>query len=370
MLRGFLNEIKNTAINRATNRINNVITDALGGGRSDGMPNNSGRVDRSNYAKINPFQGQHIAYPEDLGSNSQGHYIIFNINETENAQVAFSQSGSVVKYSQGGGPPGRGGGGDGSLAGLEPGGVRGSDGKPLKSTVSVPKKGTKRLKSSIAMYMPATLNVTQSSRYGEVEMGAMTTGVANVAAGISAGDGVGKTVGNIVNEVKTQGSDFVEGAVKTAANTVSQGAKGAMELASGVVMNNRLETIFEGIDKRNFSYSFKMMPKSEAEAENVDTIVKMFRFYMSPSFEGGLQSRHMIVPATFDITYMTNNGRVNEYLNRVSTCVLKSANVTYGGERVQFFRPNEKGAPPVETNIELQFQEIDLITREKLALGF
>jgi hypothetical protein len=91
---------------------------------------------------------------------------------------------------------------------------------------------------------------------------------------------------------------------------------------------------------------------------------------MSPSFEGGLQSRHMIVPATFDITYMTNNGRVNEYLNRVSTCVLKSANVTYGGERVQFFRPNEKGAPPVETNIELQFQEIDLITREKLALGF
>ena len=104
--------------------------------------------------------------------------------------------------------------------------------------------------------------------------------------------------------------------------------------------------------------------------ENVDTIVKMFRFYMSPSFEGGLQSRHMIVPATFDITYMTNNGRVNEYLNRVSTCVLKSANVTYGGERVQFFRPNEKGAPPVETNIELQFQEIDLITREKLALGF
>ena len=256
MLRGFLNEIKNTAINRATNRINNVISDALGGGRSDGMPRNSGRVDRSNYAKINPFAGQHIAYPEDLGSNSQGHYIIFNINETENAQVAFSQHGGVVKY-------------DGSLRGLEPGGVRGSNGKPLESTVSVPKKGTKRLKSSIAMYMPATLNVTQSSRYGEVEMGAMTTGVANVAAGISGGAGVGKTVGNIVNEVKTQGSDFVEGAVKTAANTVSQGAKGAMELASGVVMNNRLETIFEGIDKRNFSYSFKMMPKSEAEAENV-----------------------------------------------------------------------------------------------------
>tara|TARA_E500000331_G_scaffold41730_1_gene34393 strand:- start:2379 stop:3452 length:1074 start_codon:yes stop_codon:yes gene_type:complete len=357
MLRGFLNEIKNTAINRATNRINNVISDALGGGRSDGLPRRSGGVDRSNYAKLNPFEGQHIAYPEDLGSNDQGHYIIFNINETENAQVAFSQHGGVVKY-------------DGSLRGLEPGGVRGSNGKPLESTVSVPKKGTKRLKSSIAMYMPATLSVGQISKYGETEMGALTTGVSQVAAGVAQGDGLGKTVNNIKNQVVTQGGDFLEGSVKTAASTISQGAKEAMELSSGVVMNNRLETTFQGIDKRSFQYSFKMMPKSEKEADNVDQIVRMFRFYMSPSFEGGLQSRHMIVPATFDITYMMHNGKVNEYLNRVSTCVLQSANVTYGGERVQFFRPNEKGAPPVETNIELQFQEIDLITRERLALGF
>ena len=35
MLRGFLNEIKNTAINRATNKLNNIVSDALGGGRTD-----------------------------------------------------------------------------------------------------------------------------------------------------------------------------------------------------------------------------------------------------------------------------------------------------------------------------------------------
>ena len=99
MLRGFLNEIKNTAINKATNRINNVISDALGGGRADGFsPRAQGGVGRSNYEKLNPFQDTHIAYPEDLGSNDQGHYIIFNINETENAKIAFSQHGGVVKY--------------------------------------------------------------------------------------------------------------------------------------------------------------------------------------------------------------------------------------------------------------------------------
>ena len=45
-MRGFLNEIKNVAINRATNRINNVISDALGGGRGMGLLSNAGRVNQ------------------------------------------------------------------------------------------------------------------------------------------------------------------------------------------------------------------------------------------------------------------------------------------------------------------------------------
>ena len=115
-----------------------------------------------------------------------------------------------------------------------------------------------------------------------------------------------------------------------------------------------------------------MMPKSEAEASTVDEIARMFRFYMAPSFDGDIgSSRTMIVPSTFDITYMNMN-KENGFLNKISTCVLESCNVTYGGERVQFFRPHSdgSGAPPVETNIELQFKELEIITREKLALGY
>ena len=37
-----------------------------------------------------------------------------------------------------------------------------------------------------------------------------------------------------------------------------------------------------------------------------------------------------------------------------------------------FFRPHRdgSGAPPVETQIDLQFKELEIITREKLALGY
>jgi len=358
MLRGFLNEIKNTAINRATSRVNNMISDALGGGRSDGLPRHSGKLDRSNYAKVNPFQGETIAYPEDLGSTDQGHYIVFNINEQHNAKVKFSQGTKVRGHPMGyQSPP-----------------PTGDKTWNSKTSVSVPTNATKRLASSIVMYMPATVGVTQAAQYGEVEMGAMATAAANLYKKGQYGGVFNKEFLKAVGtEAGAAFSDTGEMTLKKAADTFAPGAKAAIEIASGRVTNNRLEMVFQGTSRRSFSYSFKMMPKSEAEATNVDRIARMFRFYMAPSFEGDLgSSRTFIVPATFDISYYYMNGQENHYLNKVSTCVLESANVTYGGDRVQFFRPHSdgKGAPPVETNIELQFKELELITREKLALGY
>ena len=354
MVRGFLNEIKNTAINRATNKLNNMISDALGGGRTTN-PGGRGGVDRSQYATLKPFKGKHIAYPEDLGSNEQGHYVVFHINEQENANVKFSQGRNLKKASK--------------YSGNEFDDFH----QPEKTSISVPKAATKRLEASIAMYMPATVGVQQASTYGEVEMGAFATMAANLYKK-SGDEGVfNKAFGKaVLEEAGRAASDTAETALKAAADTLASGAKGAIELASGKVTNNRLEMVFQGIGRRSFSYSFKMMPKSEAEANTVDEIVRMFRFYMAPSFDGDISSsRTMIVPATFDITYMHMN-KENSFLNKISTCVLESANVTYGGERVQFFRPHSdgSGAPPVETSIELQFKELELITREKLALGF
>ena len=58
MFRGFLNEIKNVAVNRATNRINTMMNNALGG--VPGLPMNRGRVStaRNSFGSPNPFDGQ------------------------------------------------------------------------------------------------------------------------------------------------------------------------------------------------------------------------------------------------------------------------------------------------------------------------
>ena len=350
-MRGFLKEIKNVAINRATNRINQTLGGLISPmGR--GIPNNIGGTFQTNvYRNLNknPFAGEAVIYPEDLGSNDQGHYVQFFINEQENANVNFGGSSRRVPS--------------------QPARNTGS------STAQVKRSATRTLSSSICMYMPATVSTSQNSKYGEHEIGAAVAGAIAGYKGFQEGEGFINTIKSVKDAVSPVAGEVVKETMKGALDTIAKGAKAAIDINRGMVTNNRLEMVFEGVDRRSFSFSFKMMPKSESEAIAVDKIVNMFRFYMAPSFDGGnLQSRTFIVPATFDIEYYHTVGERNNFLNRISTCVLESCNVTYGGERVQFFRPtsgvNGKGAPPVETSIELSFKELEVITREKIAEGF
>lgn len=349
-MRGFLNEIKNVAINRATNRITSAIGSLAGPIGRGGLPDRTQPFQTNVYNRLNknPFKGETVIYPEDLGSNDQGHYVQFYINEQENANVNFGGQGRSFQAARNTG----------------------------SSTAQVKRSATRTLSSSICMYMPATVGASQNSKYGEHEIGAA------VAAGIAAykgytdGDGFFNTISSIKDATTNILGEIVVEAGKDALDIAAKGAKAAIDINRGMVTNNRLEMVFEGVDRRSFSFSFKMMPKSESEAIMVDKIVNMFRFYMAPSFaEGDLQSRTFIVPATFDIEYYYAVGKRNNFLNRISTCVLESCNVTYGGERVQFFRPTansrgQDGAPPVETSIELSFKELEIITREKIAEGF
>lgn len=355
-MRGFLNEIKNVAINRATSRINS----ALGQFSTLGTPRRIGGVVPTNqFAKLapNPFEGKSVIYPEDLGSDPQGHYIQFFINEQSNANVEFGGGGQKLVT---GGSPGQ----------RTPRRTIYDDSyqNTEQTTLSVKRAPTRRLASSIAMYMPATVELSQDAKYGEYEIGTAAIAAMEAYKGFQQNMNMEQIFDNVVAPLEEGGANMA----KKALDLIAPGAKAALEIRAGKVFNNRMEMVFEGVSRRSFSYTFRMMPKSESEANAVHDIVSMFRFYMAPSFDGDIgTSRTMIPPATFDIEYrMINGARENAYLNKISTCVLEKCDVKYGGERVGFFRPNEKGAPPVETEIALQFRELEIITRERLGAGY
>ena len=181
------------------------------------------------------------------------------------------------------------------------------------------------------------------------------------------------------NAAAAEGFRTLLGAGEIVANNTSQfllgmagnlsGFKGSKELEAmkaGRIISNRMELAFKGINKRKFQYTFKMIPRNAAEAEEIRDIIYAFKFNMLPEFEGGdIAGRSFIVPNTFDIQYMYN-GNENTFLNKISTCVLETMNVTYGGDRYKTYTATAEGAPPVETTITLNFQEMEMITREAI----
>ena len=242
-----------------------------------------------------------------------------------------------------------------------------------KNTAIVKRKPTTRLDTAIALYMPPTVNVSYTANYTDTEIGALA---ASVSDALNAKDARSAIKELMSDPTKDEMVDAATKALLAVAGGIpgAQGTRELFEMQQGFIMTNRMELAFKGLPKRGFQYTFKMIPKSEEEANEIKHIVDAFKINMLP--EGmsaddtaGFTSKRLKIPNTFDIKYMYV-GKENEYLHKISTCVLESMNVSYGGDRFKAFDGNSKGAPPVETTMTLNFKEMELITKQRAQEGF
>ena len=281
--------------------------------------------------------GNFMAYPKELGTMARHeHYVMFYINAQENSSITFSD-GAVA--SSGAGSPGE------------------------ATTLSIKRAPTKRLAQSIALYMPAQLSVGHTAKYGEAEMGAMVAGLNAGIKGIKDDD---TSVGDLAKSLGNETAKAFAGVI----GGVATGAQEAFEIASGTLTNNRTEMKFEGIDRRAFNFSFRLLPRSHDEAEIIQQIISIFRSQAMPEFDQtDSLKRTMIAPSTFDIRYMTivnGNHLENPALHRIGTCVCEGVDVKYGGDRPQFYYDGQ----PTETEITLVFKELEIMTKEKIDEGY
>jgi hypothetical protein len=170
-----------------------------------------------------------------------------------------------------------------------------------------------------------------------------------------------------------------------------QGGATMVALHRNAIITPRMELMIEGVGRRSFNYTFVFIPKSPQEAKIVENIIYAFKFHMHPAYADvaaglgksgeamakslGLTGvgREMTIPSTFDIAYMYQEDR-NSFLNKISTCFLKTMDVQYGGDRFTAYDRMEgifgSGAPPQKTQITLGFTELEIITKERIAEGF
>ena len=237
------------------------------------------------------------------------------------------------------------------------------------ASIGIERPRTTRLDTAISMYMPASVSVSYGADYVDTPIGVGTSEL-NKAGNVDLQSDAGREtiksgLKNVGAAVKREGIDSL-GKLDGLS-----GIREVAEMRDGVIFADRMELAFKGIGKRQFSFDFKMMPRSQAEADEIRDIIYAFKFNMMPEYVGTTKGNQMKIPNTFDIQYMYQNAE-NNYLNKISTCFLKDMTVTYGGDRYKTFDQSstDAGAPPVETSIKLEFREIEMISRERIAEGF
>ncbi len=400
--RGILTQVANNGLRKVAGNLPGML------GLSNGKTSRSPQATLSNFSS--KHSTQHLSFPldvlSDVGLGNHGHYIMFFVNAQEDAELTSSvrdanDKGSIAddpsqkynrpKYLQEWSEVNQSyvqrENKNGTTSQTNEYGIPADpdlqEGDPQPtikvknasrfggSTIFLTRKPTKRLTSAIAMFMPANVQTTYTANYTDTEIGGGTEDILNAFNQAGAGDleGAVRSVFNTSDALK-------EGLTKMGLAAVSAlpiglaGLREGAEAKAGSVISDRLELAFKGINKRQFQYTFKMIPRSRKEAEEIRKIIFTFKQNMLPEFVGGNRAgRKLRVPNTFDIRYMYQ-GNANEFLHNISTCVLESMNISYGGDRYKTFEAQGDGAPPVETSITLNFKEMELITRERVFEGF
>ena len=128
----------------------------------------------------------------------------------------------------------------------------------------------------------------------------------------------------------------------------------------GVVINPNLELLFDSPSLRDFSFSFKMTPRSKSEAIRVRTIIRYFKQAMSVK-----RSESVLLlkaPHTFRIQYKTST-EDHPYLNRFKECALTNCSVNYtpDGQYMSYDDSDPDGRSMTAYELSLNFQELEPI---------
>ena len=280
-----------------------------------------------------------VQYPLDLATNlhnSNGHYMIFYINipseDLSESEIAMNdQQTTLLKPDLGS-----------KVVQI-----------PRRERINSTMKGRttfERIQSAIVLYMPPEIGVTYGADYAGEDIGSVARNIDNLAD----------------FNFSSEFTSFVRQNVVGAADALAPGMVAMRQAATGVAVNNRLELTFKAINLREFSYSFKFMPRNKKEADEVQKIIYMFKYHMHPTVIGGSNTPVFRVPSQFNIHYMYR-GDENKYLNTMGESVLANMEVKYGeGDQFKTYRGNEGGAPPSVINMNLTFRELDIQDKKSI----
>ena len=291
----------------------------------------------------NKFQKNAIHYPKDLDALDKGHSIQFDIRDIVTAS-GVKQIANVVGTTLGQAQ---------DLANnkelslqqkaTSAGKLAITATKTISSALtgsfinngnaSINPETTKDVKDTIRLYMPDSLSFDYKAQYDKLSLAEAINSVPLVAK-------VSNAITGLLNK-----------------NEASK----ALQQKIGYTFNPQQQTIFEGIDFREFEMQFIFTPKSKLEAYTVQQIITKLRIAAAPTKETSAGGFFFRPPSIFDISFFFN-GQINYSIPPIRPCVLQTVTVNYAPNGWAAMRDGS----PVQTVIGLSFKELDLVDRASI----
>ena len=201
----------------------------------------------------------------------------------------------------------------------------------------------------IHLFIPAGFQVQDGANFNSLDLGALKAAekVANRGKGVKPSevfDGADKQV---------MALKAIEGITGDAGGA---GALAAME--AGVAFNPQTALAFEGVNLRQFSFAFTLVPESKEEAEDARRIENFFRKYMYPDTKTGFSLQY---PPKFKIQFFVGE-KENIYMPMIHDCYLAGVDATFNPDSNAFFVDGQ----PTAVNLSLSFSEAKMLTRKDL----
>ncbi|MFN4975949.1 MAG: hypothetical protein ACK5GV_11945 [Bacteroidota bacterium] len=241
-----------------------------------------------------------------------------------------------------------------------------------------------KLMKRIALYMPGAIGVNYGAQWSPINMFIAQDQRSSLKSSV---DDILTSTSNdeALNLLKQKfGKDSVgQEAFLTAATKfitqapMTENALGqAASVIAGKTINPMTSLAFRSVNLRKFRFRFELMARSENESKSINRIINCFKYGMhpealnssipdSPTANKIAGKIFLEYPNTFDIFLFSPSA---EYLFQIQRSVITNMDVNYNANKVaSFFK---KTGAPTNITLEIDFQETELLTKDRVVKGY
>lgn len=214
---------------------------------------------------------------------------------------------------------------------------------------------------SICLPIPANITTADGGDYGNLGLTKAAALASAIEAGYAGNKGfnAGAFANEGVSQIEAMGTT---GSMMALLKTEGQeNLADVAGLASGQVVNARTNAAFAGNQFRNFQFQFSLIPRSRQEADNINNIVKTFRYNAyAKELNGG--KTMLAYPPLWTIKFLDSDMNELKHVPRIFKSYLTGFTSSINSIDNAWRYDNT----PLEVNISMTFQESKVLTRNEI----